>query len=229
MLYLLLKTFKLYILLYSAYIVGWNKYQDACNAQENSLFKIFLSDIFLFFFFQETFSILFSKSRTSLKYSIREWGLMGEWINNHFMYIPTSIYLFKVKNENTRARCEICSKLKIRTPERHSGVFIVNFEHISHLVLVFLWFILNMWMPAGLDPADVHSVSLLTCFCVEMMTWYFLHRLGSKHNNMQNMEKGWNCNKLHFLCTYLLFPFFLFLLWLFRKEYFLVWVIFSKI
>ena len=134
MLYLLLKTFKLYILLYSAYIVGWNKYQDACNAQENSLFKIFLSDIFLFFFFQETFSILFSKSRTSLKYSIREWSLMGEWINNHFMYIPTSIYLFKVKNENTRARCEICSKLKIRTPERHSGVFIVNFEHISHLV-----------------------------------------------------------------------------------------------
>ena len=35
-----------------------------------------------------------------------------------------------------------CSKLTIKTPERcHwrcSGVFIVNFEHISHLVLVFL-------------------------------------------------------------------------------------------
>ena len=33
-------------------------------------------------------------------------------------------------------------KLTIKTPERrhwrHSGVFIVNFEHISHLVLVFL-------------------------------------------------------------------------------------------
>ena len=38
--------------------------------------------------------------------------------------------------------CEICSKLTIKTPEqrqwRRSGVFIVNFEHISHLVLVFL-------------------------------------------------------------------------------------------
>ena len=32
-------------------------------------------------------------------------------------------------------RCEICSRLKIKTPERrkwrHSGVFIVNFEHIK--------------------------------------------------------------------------------------------------
>ena len=55
---------------------------------------------------------------------------------------PAGIYLFKVNNRNTRTRCEICSKLTINTPERRqwrrSGVFIVNFEHISHLVLVFL-------------------------------------------------------------------------------------------
>ena len=52
------------------------------------------------------------------------------------------IYLLKVNNTNTRTRCEICSKLTIKTQELrhwlHSGVFIVNFEHISHLVLVFL-------------------------------------------------------------------------------------------
>ena len=50
--------------------------------------------------------------------------------------------MFKVKNTNTRTRYEICSKLTIKTPEgcqwRPSGVFIVNFEHISHLILVFL-------------------------------------------------------------------------------------------
>ena len=39
-------------------------------------------------------------------------------------------------NRNTRIRCEICSKLTIKTPERlrqwrRSDVFIVNFEHIS--------------------------------------------------------------------------------------------------
>ena len=35
--------------------------------------------------------------------------------------------------------CEICSKLTIKRVEqrRRSGTFIVNFEHISHLVLVF--------------------------------------------------------------------------------------------
>ena len=55
---------------------------------------------------------------------------------------PAGNYVFKLNNRNTRARCEICSKLTIKTPERRhwrlSDVFIVNFEHISHLVLVFL-------------------------------------------------------------------------------------------
>ena len=50
--------------------------------------------------------------------------------------------LFKVNNRNTRTRSKICSKLTIKIPERRhwrrSGTFIVNFEHISHLVLVFL-------------------------------------------------------------------------------------------
>ena len=32
---------------------------------------------------------------------------------------------------------------------RCSSVFIVNFEHISHLVLVFLLLTLNMQLPAG--------------------------------------------------------------------------------
>ena len=65
---------------------------------------------------------------------------------------PSRHYLLKVKNRNTRTSCEKkCSKLKRKTPEwrqwRRSGVFIVNFEHISHLVLVFLLLILNMQLP----------------------------------------------------------------------------------
>ena len=58
------------------------------------------------------------------------------------------IYLLKVNN---RTRCEVCSKLTIETPERRQlrrfDVFIVNFEHVSPFVLVFLLLILNM--PAG--------------------------------------------------------------------------------
>ena len=46
----------------------------------------------------------------------------------------------------------MCSELTIKTPERRhwrrSGIFIVNFEHISYLVLVFLLLPLNSQMPA---------------------------------------------------------------------------------
>ena len=66
---------------------------------------------------------------------------------------PAGIYLLKVNDWSTRTRCEICSKLTIKIPERRqwcrSGIFIVNFEHISHLVLVFLLLTLNMQLPAG--------------------------------------------------------------------------------
>ena len=56
--------------------------------------------------------------------------------------------LFEVRNRNSRTRCEICSQLRIKTPEQrhwhHSGVFIVSVEHISYHVLVFLLLTLDM-------------------------------------------------------------------------------------
>ena len=71
-------------------------------------------------------------------------------LHNHspIRHFPVGIYLLKVNNRNTGTRCEICSKLTIKTPERRqwhrSGVFTVNFKHILHLVLVFLLLTLNM-------------------------------------------------------------------------------------
>ena len=45
--------------------------------------------------------------------------------------VPIGIYMLKVNNRNTRARCKICLKVTIKTPERRqwrrSSVFIVNF------------------------------------------------------------------------------------------------------
>ena len=44
--------------------------------------------------------------------------------------------MFKVNNRSTRTRCEICSNLTIKTPERRqyfttcSSVSIINFEHV---------------------------------------------------------------------------------------------------
>ena len=56
--------------------------------------------------------------------------------------IAVVIYLPKVNNRNTRTMWEISLRLTIKTPERRrwrrSSVFIVNFEQISHTVLVFL-------------------------------------------------------------------------------------------
>ena len=50
--------------------------------------------------------------------------------------------MFKVNNRNTRTRCEICSELKIKIFwHLYSGIFIVNFKHISHLVLVFFCYV----------------------------------------------------------------------------------------
>ena len=70
-----------------------------------------------------------------------------------FRINSVGIYLIKVNNRYTRTRCEICSKLTIKTPERcqqhRSGVFIVNFEHISHFVLVFLLLTFSRQMPTG--------------------------------------------------------------------------------
>ena len=69
----------------------------------------------------------------------------------HFLHVvPVGIYMSKVNNRNTRARCEICSKLTIKTPDVFfSGVFFVNFEHVSHLALVFLLLTLSKQMPSG--------------------------------------------------------------------------------
>ena len=61
---------------------------------------------------------------------------------NYIRPYPAVNYMFKVNSRNIRTRCEMCSKLTTKTPERRhwrrSSVFIVTFEHISHLVLVFL-------------------------------------------------------------------------------------------
>ena len=62
---------------------------------------------------------------------LRTTASLGYW-GSPMALNPAGIYLLQV---NSRCR---------------SGVFIVNFEHISHLALVFLLLILNRYMSAGL-------------------------------------------------------------------------------
>ena len=66
----------------------------------------------------------------------------------------------KLTIEALEQRCEICSKLTIKTPKRHQwrhfGVFIVNFENISHLcssfAMVNFEYVITGWDDANLDP-----------------------------------------------------------------------------
>ena len=65
--------------------------------------------------------------------------------------IPANIYLFSVSDKKNRKMCEICSKLTIKPPKRRGFVgFIVNFEHILHHFLVFLFLILNKKLLSGI-------------------------------------------------------------------------------
>ena len=63
--------------------------------------------------------------------------------------------MFKVNSRNTRVKCKRRSKLTTEIPEGghwvRFGVFIVNYEHILHLVLVFILINLSRLMLAGCD------------------------------------------------------------------------------
>ena len=59
--------------------------------------------------------------------------------NNTF---PNIIYLFKVNKRNTIKKCETCSKLKIKTPERHwrrSAVFDFDFDVVDFEQVNVIW------------------------------------------------------------------------------------------
>ena len=96
--------------------------------------------------------ISFKKDR--LKVSETNLVLLGAYSNpkSYFcnrrksmnILFPAGNYMFKVNNRN------------------RSGIFIVIFEHISHLLLVFLLLTLSRLMPAGLDViVDFLTSSLL--------------------------------------------------------------------
>ena len=78
---------------------------------------------------------------------------------------PVGINMFKVNNRNTRTRCEVSSKLTIKTPERRhgrrSGVFIVDFQYISHLVLAGKYRLGQQWNSKQIGIRDCLQTSPL--------------------------------------------------------------------
>ena len=98
-------------------------------------------------------NIRISKAKEKYSFYVNYLGNYVSALNYLCNYVSTGIYLFKVNNRNTRARWEMCSTLTIKTLKLRqwcrSGFLIVNFEHISHLVLVFLLLTLKMKLLVG--------------------------------------------------------------------------------
>ena len=100
------------------------------------------------------FACLLIEQMRKSNHERKPWGYCGLVCLFAGTRLPTGKYMFKVNNRNTRTRCEIWSKLTIKTPGqshwRCSSVFIVHFEHISLLFLVFLLLTWSRKMPTGL-------------------------------------------------------------------------------
>ena len=132
----------------------------------------------------------------ALKWVVSIWNATLGWkgLVHDFFYLllslfPAGIFLLKINNRNIRIRYEIYSKLTIKAPERRywllSGV--VNFKHISHLVLVFLLLTLNMQLPAGLIDVIEFNFELcsLNCFlfCCRYFIFFVLKKVIQKEGN----------------------------------------------
>ena len=121
---------------------------------------------------------------------------------------PANIWLFKVNNRNTRKRCEVCSKLTVKTPERRhwrrSGVFIVNFNHISHFFLEFLLLTLNKlnvsWEAiifSGFSICMTVTWTFLGCYNVNVRLFTYLNnKVFSYELKILNYDGLWENKKL---------------------------------
>ena len=92
---------------------------------------------------------------------------------------PASIILLKVNNRNTRAKCKICPKLSIKTPERRQYPYrTVTFNKVAGsfmdigVVLVSLLLILNIFAPCSSPIANFeHLFACSTVILVAIKTF----------------------------------------------------------
>ena len=105
--------------------------------------------------------------------------------------LQTSKYLdlFKFSLRNNRKRWGICSKLTIKTEQheqRRSGDFIVNFEHISYLFLVFLLLTLNRWF---IVYREIKERKMEKCRIQEEVHWVMAILVSSNWNVFVSFNK----------------------------------------
>ena len=70
---------------------------------------------------------------------VQEYTVFNDLSALEFMKYPANVYLFKFNNRNTRKRCEIRSKLTIKTPERRQNMFKANKKNTRTTSLTSFW------------------------------------------------------------------------------------------
>ena len=107
----------------------------------------------------------------------------------HWHY-PTSNYLFKLNNNNTRTTLEIRSKLTVKRPGRRqthrSGVF-VNFEQFTYIILE-----PHCWLWTSKLHVFLYYLYIIGMFSVGDTTWMSCFvGFGSWNNTSSSWRKSW--------------------------------------
>ena len=89
---------------------------------------------------------------------------------------PDGIYLFKINNGNTRAMCEICSKLTINTPERRQWLLNLN-RFYTMLCCFHCW----QWTSKYL----LGNVDMFTGLHFDKLGWFTAFNLAIKFLNLE--------------------------------------------
>ena len=80
---------------------------------------------------------------------ILDWNIsllfVGGMLSKFVRYIPAGNHMFKVNNRNTRTRCKICSKLTIKTSERHLALMLTILQNYLNSNSVYPFIILTLY------------------------------------------------------------------------------------
>ena len=137
--------------------------------------------------------------------------LFAYWISHESLFgkikrkfiSPIKIYLFKLNNRNTRKKFEVCSKLTTKT-RRHCrlfGVFIVNFERISQLIVAIVSIVNfkqvnSCWQSCGLFA--VYNNGNI-CFCQKLnIYWKFICMFMDRYKSFQDFLFVWASKQIMF-------------------------------
>ena len=92
---------------------------------------------------------------------------------------PAGIYLLKVNEGHSKTMSKTYLKLTIKTEERHylghSAIFIVKFERILHIALVYPFLTLNKEMSTSKLVGFIHFYSSFTFLCAfekQYLFWF---------------------------------------------------------